>query len=329
MKRARVIGIGSHLPENILTNQDIEKLCDTTDEWIQKRTGIKQRHVVTPGQGSSDLALPAAQEALKNVGMSPEEVEIIVFCTITPDQLVPASASLLQGKLGAVNAGAFDVNAACSGFINGLAVADALICSGKYNNVLLVGAEVQSNRMIWHNRDTAILFADGAGALVLQASESDESDAGVLTTHLGSDGSIYDILHLPRGGSREIFTEENFDKDSYKIYMNGPELFKRAVIKFTEVCQEALDATGITMDDVSLFVPHQANKRIIEAAGERMGIDPEKVVITIDQTGNTTAASIPIALHQALNNNRVKEGDYILLAAFGAGLTWASAIIRW
>ena len=330
MKRARVIGIGSYLPENILTNQDIEKLCDTTDEWIQKRTGIKQRHNVSPGQGSSDLALPAAQQALEHAGMTPEEVELIVFCTITPDQLAPASASILQGKLGATNAAAFDVNAACSGFVNGLAVADGLLCSGKYNNILLIGAEVQSNRMLWHNRDTAILFADGAGALMLKAEESDdETGPGVLSTHLGSDGAAYEILHLPRGGSSAIFTEENFDKDAYKIHMNGPELFKRAVIQFVKISQEALDANGMTMEDVDLFIPHQANKRIIEAAGERMGIDPDKVVITIDQTGNTTAASIPIAMHQAYQEGRINKGDIILVAAFGAGLTWASGIIRW
>lgn len=329
MKRARIIGIGSHLPETILTNKDIEKICDTTDEWIQKRTGIEERHIIKPGQGSSDLALPAAQQAIEDAGLSPEDIEIIVFCTVTPDQLAPASASLLQGKLGATNAAAFDVNAACSGFLNGLAVADAFLQSGKYNNVLLIGAEVQSNRMIWEYRDTAILFADGAGAVVLDAVNSEENDSGVLTTHLGSDGSQHEILELPRGGSRAIFTEENFDKDAYKIHMNGPELFKRAVKEFVNVCQEALDATGLTMDDVNLFVPHQANKRIIEAAGQRMGIDPEKVVITIDKTGNTTAASIPIALHQAFKDNRIKKGDYILLAAFGAGLTWASAIVRW
>jgi 3-oxoacyl-[acyl-carrier-protein] synthase III len=329
MKQARVIGVGSHLPKNILTNKDIEEKCDTNDEWIQKRTGIKSRHIIEPGQGSSDLALPAAQEALEMAGITPEDVDIIVFCTITPDQLAPGSASILQGKLGASNAAAFDVNAACSGFVNGLAVADSLICAGKYKNVLLIGAEVQSNRMLWHNRDTAILFADGAGAMVLTASDSEEDEAGVLTTHLGSDGASYEILHLPRGGSREIFTMENFDEDGYKIHMNGTELFKRAVIKFVSVCQEALDATGLTMDDVDLFVPHQANKRIIEAAGQRMGIDPEKVALTIEYTGNTTAASIPIALDHAYKDGRVKKGDIILVAAFGAGLTWASAIIRW
>jgi 3-oxoacyl-[acyl-carrier-protein] synthase III len=329
MKQARVIGIGSHLPENILTNADIEKLCDTNDEWIRKRTGIEQRHVISPGQGSSDLALPAAQEALDNAGMSPEEIDIIVFCTVTPDQLVPASASLLQGKLGAVNAAAFDVNAACSGFINGLAVADALLQSGKYANVLLVGAEVQSNRMLWNHRDTAILFADGAGAWVLQGVDPEEGGSAVLTTHLHSDGASHEILHLPRGGSREVFTVDNFDEDAYRIHMNGPELFKRAVTQFVDVCHEALEAAGITMDEVNLFVPHQANKRIIEAAGERMGIDPEKVAITIEKTGNTTAASIPIALHQAHKDGRLKKGDYVLLAAFGAGLTWASAVVRW
>lgn len=329
MKRARIAGIGSYLPEKILTNKDIEAFCDTTDEWIQKRTGIKQRHIVEPGTGPSDLAVIAAQEALNEAGVSPEEVDIIIFCTTTPDQITPASASLLQDKLGAVNAAGFDLNAACSGFINGLAVADGFLLSGKYKNVLLIGAEVQSNRMVWENRDTAILFADGAGAFLLQPCDSEETDSGILTTHLGTDGSKADVLYLPLGGSKEIFTTENFDSKAYAIHMNGPELFKRAIIQFSSVCQEALDATELTLDDIDLFVPHQANKRIIEAVGTRMGIDPEKVVITIEDTGNTTAASIPIALTQAYKDGRVKPGDTILMAAFGAGLTWASAIVRW
>lgn len=326
MIRARVTGTGSHLPEKILTNKDLEAFCDTNDEWIQQRTGIQQRHQAAPGEGTSDLALPAAQEALKNAGLKPEDVELIVFCTLSPDQLLPGSGNIFQGKLGATNAASFDLNAACSGFLNGLAVSDAMIQSGKYKTILLVGSEIQTNRMTWKNRDTAVLFADGAGAVVLQA---EEGDHGVLTTHLGSDGANYEILHLPRGGSASHYTKENFDDDAYTIYMKGPELFKRAVTKFVETTKEALDAVGMTIDDVDVFIPHQANKRIIEAAGERMGIAPEKVVINIERTGNTTAATIPVALHEALGAGRIKKGDVVLFASFGAGLTWASAVMRW
>jgi 3-oxoacyl-[acyl-carrier-protein] synthase-3 len=326
MIRARVTGTGSYLPEKILTNKDLEEFCDTNDEWIRQRTGIEQRHQAAPGQGTSDLAVPAAREAIENAGLTPEDIELIVFCTLSPDQLLPGSGNIFQGKIGANNAASFDLNAACSGFLNGLATADAFIQSGKYKTVLLVGSEIQTNRMTWENRDTAVLFADGAGAIVLQANDG---DAGVLTTHLGSDGANYEVLHLPRGGSVDYYTKENFDKDAYTIYMKGSELFKRAVTKFVETTQDALDATGLTMDDIDLFVPHQANKRIIEAAGQRMGIAPEKVVINIERTGNTTAATIPIALHEAKEAGRIKEGDKILFASFGAGLTWASAIIQW
>jgi 3-oxoacyl-[acyl-carrier-protein] synthase-3 len=272
------------------------------------------------------LALPVAEEALRNAGIGAEDIDLIIFCTVTPDQFFPGSGNIFQGKIGASNAASFDLNAACSGFLNGLTTADAFIQTGKYKTILLIGAEIQTNRMNWKNRDTAVLFADGAGAMVLQA---EEGDRGVLMTHLGSDGANYEILHLPRGGGVNIYTKENFDEDAYTIYMKGPELFNRAVIKFVETTQDALDATGMIIDDIDLFVPHQANKRIIEAAGERIGIAPEKVVINIERTGNTTAATIPIAFHEALQDDRVKDGDIILFASFGAGLTWASAIIRW
>ena len=326
MNRARITGTGMYLPETVLTNKDLEEFCDTSDEWIRQRTGIEERHKVTPGEGTSDLALRASQMALKNASLGPEDLEAIICCTVTPDQLLPCSANLLHGKLGATDIASFDINAACSGFMAGLMTGNALIKSGVYKTILVVGAEIQTNRMTWKNRDTAVLFGDGAGAVILQVSENGH---GVLTTHLGSDGSSYEVLHLPRGGSREPFTKENLDEDAYTVYMSGPELFKRAVLKFVEVSQEALDATGLTIDDIDLFVPHQANARIIEAAGQRMGIAPEKVVINIDKTGNTTAASIPIALHESVQAGRVKEGDYILMASFGAGLTWGAAIVRW
>ena len=315
-----------YLPETVLTNKDLEAFGDTNDEWIRQRTGIEERHKAAPGEGTSDLALPASQMAIENAGLVPDDLDAIICCTVTPDQLLPASANLLHGKLGVKDIASFDINAACSGFMAGLQTGDALIKSGAYKTILVVGAEIQTNRMTWKNRDTAVLFADGAGAVILEASENGH---GVLTTHLGSDGSNYEVLHLPRGGSREPHTKENFDEDANTIYMKGPELFKRAVIKFVEVTQEALDATGLTMDDIDLFVPHQANLRIIEAAGQRMGIAPEKVMVNIQKTGNTTAASIPIALHEAVEAGRLKEGDLLLMASFGAGLTWGAAIVRW
>lgn len=326
MLKARIIGTGSYLPEKVWTNKDLEAFCDTNDEWIRQRTGIEERHVAEKGVGVSDLAIGAAQMALENAEVSPDEIDAIIFCTLTPDMLLPGSAPILQKMLGASNAAAFDLNAACSGFVYGLATANSYIRSGLFKTVLLIGAEIQTNRMTWENRDTAVLFADGAGAVVLRA---EEGEHGVLTTHLGSDGDHYEVLHLPKGGSREPITRDNVDEKPYTIYMKGPELFKRAVKKFPEVSQQALDATGLTYDDIDLFIPHQANLRIIEAAGQRMGIDPERVFVNIQKTGNTTAASIPIAMHQALGEGRLKEGDNLLLAAFGGGITWGSAIIRW
>ena len=326
MLKARILGTGSYLPEKIWTNKDLEEFCDTSDEWIRKRTGIEERHVAPEEHGVTDLAIGAAQMALENAEVTPDEVDAIIFCTVSPDQLLPASGSLLQKRLGASNAAAFDLNAACSGFLYGLATANSYIRSGLFKTVLLVGAEIQTNRMTWENRDTAVLFADGAGAVVLRA---EEGERGVLTTHLGSDGEHYEVLHLPMGGSREPITEKNVGDKPYTIYMKGSELFKRAVKKFPEVSQQALDATGMTYDDIALFIPHQANLRIIEAAGQRMGIDPQRVFVNIQKTGNTTAASIPIALHQALCEGRIKEGDNLLMASFGAGITWGSAIIKW
>ena len=326
MTRSRIIGTGKYLPETVLTNADLAALCDTTDEWIRKRTGIEERHQVTPGEGTSDLALRASQMAIEKAGIALEDLDGVICCTLSPDQLLPATANILHGKLGLKDIASFDINAACSGFMAGLMTGNSLIVSGVYKTLLVVGAEIQTNRMTWKNRDTAVLFGDGAGAVILQACENGR---GILTTHLGSDGSSYKVLHLPRGGSVAPYTKESLDEDAYTIYMSGPELFKRAVIKFAEVTQEALDATGLTIDDIDVFVPHQANARIIEAAGQRMGIAPEKVVMNIRKTGNTTAASIPIALHVAVQDGRVKDGDLVLMASFGAGLTWGAVIIKW
>lgn len=326
MTRARIVGTGQYLPEKILTNKDLEQRCDTTDEWIRKRTGIEQRHVAADDQGTSDLAIPACEMALEDAGVSADEIELLICCTLSPDHFIPSTGSLIQGRLGANNAGAFDLNAACSGFMYGLTTAKSFIESGMYNTIVVVGAEIQTNRITWKNRDTSVLFADGAGAVVLRA---EEGDHGVLATHLGSDGANFETLHTLKGGSKTPVTPENVNDDPYTIYMKGPELFKRAVIEFGLASNRVLDEAGIAMEDLSLFVGHQANARILEAAAQRMGLPSEKLFININKVGNTTAASIPIAIHQARAAGRINEGDYILLASFGAGLTWGSAVVRW
>lgn len=326
MLRTRVIGSGSYLPEKVLTNFDLEKICDTTDEWIRQRTGIEQRHAADPEHGVSDLSERAARIAMDEAGITPAELDLIILCTVTPDQFFPAAANILQGKLDAGNAASFDLNAACSGFLNGLAVADSMIRTGAVKTVLLIGAEIGSNILDYEFRDTAVLFGDGAGALVLRG---EEYDGGVLTTHLGTDGKNYEILHLPKGGSREPITPENVNDHPYRIYMDGRELFKRAVVKMTEMSHLALETAGYTLDDVDVFIPHQANARIIEAVGQRMKIPPEKVVMNIGHVGNTIAACIPIAIHESRQDGRIKDGDLVLFSAFGAGLTWGSSLIRW
>lgn len=326
MLRARIIGTGHHLPEKILTNFDLEKMMDTSDEWIRQRTGIAQRHVAAPNEATSDLAVPAGERALEAAGVAPSDVELIICCTTTPDHLFPATGCLIQHRIGAKNAAAFDVNAACSGFVYGLAVATAFIRSGLHRVILLIGAEVATNRLNWANRDTAVLFGDGAGAVVLRA---EQGDRGVLTTYLGSDGADAKLLMLPAGGSRIVPTRENIGTEVHDFQMRGPELFKRAVLAFGTAIQKALEENKVSADDVDLFIPHQANTRIIQAAAERVGLAPDKVFLNLDKVGNTTAASIPLALDQAVKAGRIREGSLVLLAAFGAGLTWGSAMIRW
>ena len=326
MRRARIIGTGAYLPEEILTNHDMEAYLDTSDEWIRKRTGIEERHRAAKDEATSDLALRASQQALENAGVTPEELDAVLCCTVTPDQIFPGSGNLLQGKLGAAKAAACDINAACSGFLYGLATANAFIQTGLYDTVLVVGAEKSTSLMTYNHRDTDVLFADGAGAVVLRG---EEGDRGVLSIYLGSDGANHEILHLPMGGSKHPFSPENINDDPYRIFMDGREVFKRAVVKFCESIDIALDSTGLTLKDIALFVPHQANARITEAVCQRLDFSPERVVSNINKVGNTVAASIPIALHEANAAGRIQEGDYVLLASFGAGLTWGSSIIRW
>lgn len=326
MIRARIIGTGEFLPEKVLTNFDLEKFVDTSDEWIRQRTGIHQRHIAEPGEATSDLMARAVKNALDDAGIHPEQVDCIIGCTVTPDYLFPATASVVQAKVGAKNAACHDLNAACSGFLYGLATASAWIQIGLYKTAVVAGAELVSNRLIWKNRDTGVLFGDGAGAVVLQAQEGDH---GVLAMYLGSDGCAGETLIMPMGGSKEPTTPENIHKEPFTIVMKGQDLFKRAVIAMPLACQKVLDATGLTVDDIALFIPHQANVRILEAAADRLKLPREKMVVNMDKVANTVAASIPLALHQAKVDGRFKEGDYLLFASFGAGLTWGASIVKW
>ncbi len=326
MIHARIIGTGSYAPKKVITNHDLEKLVDTSDQWITERTGIKERRVVEKGQTTSDLAYEASHRALKAAGLSAEELDLILVATVTPDTYLPSLACVLQDKLHAKKAAAFDIFAACSGFIYGLAVAKAFIESGMYTNILLVGAEVLSRFTDWEDRNTCVIFGDGAGAVVLQ---KHVGKRGVLSTHLHSDGSFGDFITVPGGGALHPPSHDTVHKKMHYIKMKGNETFKVAVRALEDVVQEALTHNKVKAEDIDLLVPHQANLRIIQAMAQRLNMPMEKVVITIDKYGNTSAASIPMALDEAVRDGRIKENNLILLEAFGGGLTWASALLRW
>ena len=316
-----------YVPERVMTNVDLQAFCDTSDEWIRKRTGIEQRRMAEAGkQGTADLALPAARAALDDAGLAASDLDAIICCTVTPDQLLPASANLLQGSLGASNAASYDLNAACSGFVYGVATANAYISSGLFENVLVVGSEVTTSLLTWKYRDTAVLCGDGAGAVVMTPSNNGK---GVLSAYMRSDGANAEVLHVPKGGSKNRITPQNAADDPYRIYMDGPGLYKHAITRFIEATNAALERAGMTLADVDLFIPHQANARIIEAVAERLEVPAEKVVLNINKYGNTVAASIPLALHEAKAEGRLFDGANVLLVSFGAGLTWASAMLRW
>ena len=326
MPNARVIGTGHYLPEKIVTNFDLEEMMDTTDEWIRQRTGIHERRIAADNQAASDLAINAAKRALEDAGIDPAEIDYIILATCSPDHFFPSTACVVQQAIGAVNAGALDINAACSGFVYGLELAHCLIRAEAHKTILLIGTENLTMHVDWSDRNTAVLFADGAGAALLRATEGDHC---VLATHIGADGDSKDILTVPAGGSREPVTPENINIANRTIYMNGRELYKRAVVRFVETVEKVLQKADITGESVDLFIPHQANTRIIFSASKRIGIPDDKIFINLDKTGNTSAASIPIAIDQARRSGRLKPGDVVLFAAFGAGLTWASALMRW
>ena len=324
--RGRVIGTGSCMPERILTNHDLEKLVDTTDEWIVSRTGIRERRIAAPDEFTSTLATNAALKALAMAGVTPEQLDMIIVATVTPDFQFPSTACILQNNLNAVNATAFDISAACSGFIYGLATVDKFIRCGTVKKALVVGAEVLSRIVDWSDRNTCLLFGDGAGAVVIEAVDG---DIGILDTFTRSDGSLWDLLYLPAPGSRNPPEHKIIDERLIYLRMQGNEVFKLAVRAMEESAQQVLSMTGHTPSDIDLFIPHQANRRIIDAIGKRLKLPAEKVYVNIDRFGNTSAASIPIALDEANRSGVLVQGDLLLLDSFGGGLTWGAALIRW
>ena len=326
MLTGRITGTGSYLPGKILTNADLEKMVDTDDEWIVTRTGIRERHIAADGEATSDLAFHAAVEALDAAGLDPAEIDLVIVATTTPDYPFPSTAALLQARLGADKAAAFDIQAVCTGFIYALSTADQFIRSGMYSKILVVGAEVLSRLIDWTDRTTCILFGDGAGAVVLEA---DESERGIISSHLHADGSQYDLLYVPGGGSREPLSGELLDSGRQFISMKGNEVFRVAVNALEGTVLEALEVNNLKPQDIDLLVPHQANIRIINATGKKLGLSNDKVMITVDRHGNTSSASIPLALCEAVKENRVKDGSLLLLEAFGGGFSWGSVLLRW
>lgn len=326
MIRARITGTGSYAPEKIATNLDLEKFLDTSDEWIRTRTGIVERHLAVEGENTSDLATKAARKALEMAGLAPTDLDLIIVGTITGDYPWPATACIVQNNLGAVNAGAYDVSAACSGFLYALAAGSDRIAAGNARKVLVIGAEVLSRIVDWQDRNTCVLFGDGAGAVVLEAGEDDR---GILSTHLYADGSQLELLYQPGFGTRVTPSVEGIARGAHFLKMQGNEVFKVAVRSMAEVARIALDANGMTTDDVSMFIPHQANIRILDATAKRIGLKDEQVYVNVDRYGNTSGATIPIALDEVNRAGRLKSGDILLLDAFGGGFTWASALVRW
>lgn len=323
MIRSVVVGCGSYLPERILTNADLSKMVDTSDEWIVERTGIRQRHIAADHEKTSDLALKAAQAALADAGMAAADIDLIVLATATPDQTFPATACRVQAELGMTKGFAFDVQAVCSGFIYALATADNFIKAGQAKSALVIGAETFSRILDWTDRTTCVLFADGAGALVLKAEEGkgDNSDRGVLTTHLHSDGRHHDLLYVDGGPSSTQTTGH--------LRMLGKEVFRHAVVNLADVVKETLSAVDMQPDQIDWLVPHQANKRIIDGTARKLGMSTDRVVLTVDHHGNTSAASVPLALAEAVADGRIRKGDVLLLEAMGGGFTWGSALVRW
>jgi len=321
-----ISGVGSYVPEKILTNADLEKVVETTDEWITTRTGIKQRRIAAAGEFTSDLAANAARRAMKNAGVTPDQIDLIIVATITPDMPFPSTACLVQKKIGAKRAAAFDLEAACSGFIYGLEIAQQFIMSRTYDTVLVVGAEKLSSITDWQDRNTCVLFGDGAGAAVLQ---NRPNSHGLLTAVMGADGDKAELLFMEGGGSACPATADSVSARKHYLRMEGKETFKCAIQAMQSAAEEALRRCELTISRIKCIIPHQANRRIIDAVGERLGATPEQLFVNLDKYGNTSAASVAIALDEAVQSGRIQRGDLILLVVFGAGLTWGAAVIEW
>ena len=321
--RSVVTGCGSYLPERRVTNDDLSKMVDTTDEWIVERTGIRARHIAADGELTSDLALKAARIAIENAGIDAQEIDTVIMGTTTPDNTFPATAVTVQKALGLHHGFAFDVQAVCSGFVYALTIADSFIRSGQSRTCLVIGAETFSRLLDWTDRTTCVLFGDGAGAVIVRAGEGEgtNADRGILTAHLHSDGTHKEKLYVD-GGPSSTGTVGH-------VRMEGREVFRHAVVNIAETIKESLAATGLTVADIDWFVPHQANKRILDGTAKRIGLPPEKVVMTVSEHGNTSAASVPLALDTALRDGRIKRGDLVLLEAMGGGFTWGSVLLRW
>ncbi|KKB81070.1 3-oxoacyl-ACP synthase [Devosia soli] len=321
--RSIVRGVGSYLPQKIVTNAELAKTVDTSDEWIQQRVGIKERHVAAEGEFTSDLATAAARAALDNAGLTPDDIDLIIVATTTPDYTFPAAATLVQMKLGMHHGFAFDVQAVCSGFVYGVTTADSYLKNGLAKRALVIGAETFTRLLDWTDRTTCVLFGDGAGAMILERVElaDGEPERGIIASALRSDGHHWDKLYVD-GGPSSTGTAGH-------VHMQGPEVFRHAVGKITDVVYKTLEQSGHTVDDLDWFVPHQANKRIIDGAGQKLGLPPEKVVMTVDIHANTSAASVPLALSVAVGDGRIKQGDLVMLEAMGGGFTWGASLIRW
>ena len=326
MRRVAIVGTGSYAPEKILTNDDIAKIVDTSDEWIKTRTGVKERRVVGEGEATSDIATEAARRALQSANIESGDVDLIIVATSTPDFFFPATACIVQHNIGAKNAAAFDLEAACSGFLYSLSIGNSLISTGVYDNILIIGAEVFYNFLDWEDRTTCVLFGDGAGAAILRPTMKENC---IIANYLGADGSGKDTIKFPAGGSRLPASQETVIQKLHYVKMRGNETFKFAVRAMSDSVLTVLKQCDISLKEVDWLIPHQANIRIMRAVADRISLPREKVIINIDRYGNTSAASIPIALDEVVRDGKIKEGDIIVMVAFGAGLTWASSVVRW
>lgn len=320
-----IVGTGSYVPERVLTNAELEKMVETTDEWIFTRSGIRERHIAAPQEAASDLGAEAARRALESAGVAPESVQLIIVATISPDMVFPCTACLVQTRIGAVNAVCFDIEAACSGFLYAVEVAEQFISSGTVDTALVIGAEKLSAITDWQDRSTCVLFGDGAGAVVLQA-RGDKF--GIVRTVMGSDGSLSELLHIPAGGSRLPASAETVQNRLHFMKMGGREVFKHAVTKMSEAATTVLSRCGLTVNDVDCVVPHQANLRIIQAIGDKLNVPIEKFYVNLDRFGNMSGASIPVALDEAVRRGRIKRHDLVLFVAFGGGFTWGASLLE-